>query len=510
MRHPEHENFLEENWLYEAITETYIPIILLFEKLTQEKIDFRLTITLSPTLTSMLGDPLLQQRYLRHINKLIELAQRETQRLISQPELKGLAEMYLSEFLVARDAFHRYSCNLATAFKNFQDLGKIEIITCGATHAFFPLMDVCRESIRAQVEVAAAHYEKTFGRRPRGIWLPECGYLPGIDKILKDTGIDYFFVDSHGILNGTPRPKYGVFAPVYCRGTGVACFGRDLESSKQVWSSIEGYPGDYNYREFYRDIGFDLDYNYIKPYIHPDGIRINTGIKYYRITGPTNNKETYHPDWARDKAAEHAGNFIFNRQKQAEYLYGFMKKKPLIVSPYDAELFGHWWHEGVLWLEFLFRKIAFDQDEIRLITPSEYLKGNPRNQIITPSMSSWGWKGYNEMWLQGANDWIYRHLHAASGKMTELAKDFPQVNGILKRALNQALRELLLAQSSDWAFIMGTGTHTDYAVRRTKDHILRFNRLYEQIKSRSIDEGWLNDIECKDNIFPDIDYRVHQ
>ncbi|MCM8789567.1 MAG: DUF1957 domain-containing protein, partial [Candidatus Omnitrophica bacterium] len=312
------------------------------------------------------------------------------------------------------------------------------------------------------------------------------------------------------VLHGTPRPKYGIFAPVYCRGTGVACFGRDLESSKQVWSSIDGYPGDYNYREFYRDIGFDLEYDYIRPYIHPDGVRINTGIKYYRITGEGNNKEPYVPEWAKEKAIEHAGNFMFNRQKQVDYLYDFMHKKPILVSPYDAELFGHWWYEGPQWLEFLIRKIAFDQDEISLVTPTQYLNEHPRNQVITPSMSSWGWKGYSEMWLQGANDWIYRHLHYASEKMTELAKNFSNTNGILRRALNQALRELLLAQSSDWAFIMGTGTHTNYAIRRTKEHLLRFDRLYQDIRANSIDADFLTELESKDNIFPNIDYRVHQ
>ncbi len=510
VRHPEHENFLEEDWLYEAITETYVPLIMVFERLVNDKVNFRITMTLSPTLISMLGDTLLQERYLKHINKLIELAHKEIERTRWQPEFHNLALMYLSEFSKARDTFLRYNRNLVNAFKRFQDLGNLEIITCGATHGYFPLMEAHKESVRAQVKVAVSHYESVFGRKPRGIWLPECGYYPGQDEILKEAGIRYFFSDSHGVLHGTPRPKYGVFAPVYCKGTGVACFARDLESSKQVWSSIEGYPGDYNYREFYRDIGFDLEYDYIKPYIHPDGVRINTGIKYFRITGSGNNKEAYVPHWAQNKAASQAGNFMFNRQKQVEYLFDLMQKKPIIISPYDAELFGHWWYEGPMWIEFLIRKIAFDQDEIQLTTPSEYLAENPRNQVITPSMSSWGWKGYSEMWLQGSNDWIYRHLHIASDRMTELAKSYNGVNGITKRALNQALRELLLAQSSDWAFILGTGTHTEYALRRTKNHLLRFNRLYDEIKSNSIDQDWLSDIEYKDNIFPGIDYKAHQ
>ncbi|MFH1338262.1 MAG: 1,4-alpha-glucan branching protein domain-containing protein [Candidatus Omnitrophota bacterium] len=509
VRHPEYDDFLEEDWFYEAVTETYIPLILVFEGLLRDKVDFRLTLSLSPTLLSMFADSLLQERYIKHINKLIELAQKETERTRWQPEFNSLAHMYLGHFLKARETFERYQRNLSLAFKNFQETGNLEIITCGATHGFFPLMETIKASLRAQVKVAANHYAQVFGRKPRGIWLPECGYNPGDDEILKEAGLKYFFVDAHGVLHGTPRPKYGVFAPVYCK-SGVACFGRDLESSKQVWSSVEGYPGDYYYREFYRDIGFDLDYDYIKAYIHPDGHRINTGIKYYRITGTNNDKQPYLPQGARDKAAEHAGNFMFNRCRQIEYLYGIMGKKPIIVSPYDAELFGHWWFEGPLWFDFLIRKLYFDQKAIRMITPSEYLAQNPRNQVIIPSMSSWGWKGYSEVWLQGSNDWIYRHLHEASNRMTEMVNRFPDAQGILRRALNQLLRELLLAQSSDWAFIMATGTHTDYAVRRTKEHLLRFMRLYEGIKSDSIDETWLSDIEYKDNIFPEIDYRVHQ
>ncbi len=511
VRHPEHEDFLEEDWLYEAITETYISLILVFEKLLSDKVDFRLTISLTPTLISMLGDNLLQERYLRHINKLIELAHKEVDRTRWQPDFNHLANMYLARFYEARNVFERYNRNLVFAFKAFQDSGNLEIVTCGATHGFFPLMDVIKPSIRAQVKVAVSYYEKVFGRKPRGIWLPECGYNPADDEILKEAGIKYFFSDAHGILHGNPRPKYGVFAPVYCK-SGVACFGRDLESSKQVWSSVEGYPGDYVYREFYRDIGFDLDFDYIRPYIHPDGVRINTGIKYYRITGTDNNKQPYNPHWARERAAEHAGNFMFNREKQVEYLYDLMQKKPLIVSPYDAELYGHWWYEGPMWLDFLIRKIYFDQKIIRMITPSEYLAENPRNQVVTPSMSSWGYKGYSEMWLQGANDWLYRYLHQASLRMTELVKRFPHnpADELTRRGLNQALRELLLAQSSDWAFIIGTGTHISYAVKRTKDHILRFTGLYEQIKANSIDEAWLADLERNDNIFPDIDYRVHQ
>ncbi|MDN3513665.1 MAG: DUF1957 domain-containing protein [Candidatus Brocadia sp.] len=511
VRHPEYDAFLEEDWLFEAVTETYIPLINTFDNLIEDGIDFRITMSLTPPLITMLTDDLLQFRCVRYIENRIELAEKELERTKQQPEFYQLAQMYHKHFTNARYVFaEKYHRNIVNAFKKFQDAGKLEVITCGATHGFLPLMNNNVNAMRAQIHVAVNHYEKHFGRRPRGIWLPECAYEPGADQILKEAGIRFFITEAHGILFASPRPKYGIFAPIFCP-SGVAVFGRDMESSKQVWSAKEGYPGDFFYRDFYRDVGFDLDYDYVRPYLHGDGKRSNIGIKYYRITGKTDHKEPYLPDKALDKAAEHAGNFMFNREKQVEYLSTVMDRKPIVVAPYDAELFGHWWFEGPDWINFLFRKIAFDQKAISLITPMEYLEMYPVNQVSTPSLSSWGYKGYNEYWLNGSNDWIYRHLHKAAERMVELARAYLHThNSLQNRALNQAARELLLAQSSDWAFIMKTGTMVEYAIKRTKEHIFRFTKLYDDIRSNTIDATWLSDIEYKDNIFPDIDYHIYR
>ncbi len=507
IRHPEHERFLEEEWFYEAITETYIPLIKAFRALARDGVDFNMTMSLTPTLLSMMTDELLQARYVKHLDRLISLCEKEMERTRHDERFSSLAKMYHGLLWEARDIFNGCGRNLAVAFKEFWDRGNLEIITCGATHGFLPLMQVQPEAVRAQVAVAVKTHERVLGRRPRGIWLPECGYYPGVDEFLKEEGIKFFIVDTHAILFGVPRPKYGVYAPVYCR-SGVAAFARDIESSKSVWSAEEGYPGDASYREFYRDIGFDLDYEYIKPYLNGDGSRINTGIKYYRITG-MGQKEPYQPERAREKAAEHAGNFMFNRMKQIEHLQGLMGQTPVIVSPYDAELFGHWWFEGPQWIEFLFRKIHHDQDTFKTITPLQFLEKNPRNQVIQPTLSSWGYKGYAEVWLNASNDWIYRHLHKAGERMIECANRYPVADGDLRRTLNQMARELLLAQSSDWAFIMKTGTHTQYAENRTKDHLNQFDRLWQGVCRNSIDTNDLGRIESMDNIFPDIDYRVY-
>jgi len=282
----------------------------------------------------------------------------------------------------------------------------------------------------------------------------------------------------------------------------------------QVWSAEYGYPGDSIYREFYRDIGWDLDYDYIRPYIQATGDRKNTGIKYYRITGkvPLGAKEPYDPAAARERAETHAGNFFFNRAKQLEFLSASFRDwpPPIVISPYDAELYGHWWYEGPIFLDHLIRKAAQNPDVLRLQSPVDYLAEHPEQQLAQPPMSSWGAGGYAGVWLDEGNDWIYRYLHKASERMIELARTHHDASGVTRRALNQAARELLLAQSSDWAFIIKTGTMVDYAVRRTREHLLRFSRLYEQVKANGIDEGWLSNVESRDNLFPEIDYRVYR
>ena len=509
VRHPEYPEFLEEDWLFQAITETYVPQIEMFNRLAQDDVPCRLTVSISPPLLSMLSDSLLQSRYMGFLGRAQKLADLECKRTQGNPEFNRLAEMYQEKLSHVENLFfHKYKKNLINAYKEFQDKGLLDLITCGATHGYLPIMNLQPKAVRAQIQVAVQTHENFLGRKPKGIWLPECGYAPGIEKFLDEAGIRFFFLDGHGVLNANPRPKHDVYAPVYCPN-GVAAFGRDKETSKQVWSADEGYPGDFSYRDFYRDIGFDLDYEYIRPFIATTGERKMTGFKYYRITGKTDHKEPYDYKVATEKAAEHAGNFMFYREKQIEHLNQVLDKKPIVIAPYDAELFGHWWWEGPQFLEFLIRKTAYDQSTFELLTPYDYLKKYPDNQVVQPSASSWGHKGYHEYWLGEKNDWIYRHLNKAAERMIELAQNHPQSDGLEKRALNQAARELLLAQSSDWAFIMTTGTMVDYAVKRTKNHISRFNRLFEDINNHRIDSDWLVKVENMDNIFPDIDFRVY-
>jgi 1,4-alpha-glucan branching enzyme len=388
IRSPQNENPLEERWLHEAATEAYIPLLLVLEDLLEDGIDFRLTFSISPTLSAMLDDPLLQSRYSTALDRLVEFAEKEVARTKSDASLQPLARMYRTFFLRVRDAFvNRYGRNVLNGFRRLAALGKIDLMTTAATHAYLPLLSINESSVISQIHIGMEHHRRVFGSRPKGFWLPECGYYPGVDELLRAEGVWFTILETHGITRAANRPRYGVYAPLYTP-SGVAAFGRDPESSRQVWSADEGYPGDYDYREFYRDIGHELDLEYVRPYILPDGVRVDTGIKYFRITGKGGRKEPYVPEWAEAKAERHAEHFLSERVQQIHRLASFMDRKPVVVAPYDAELFGHWWFEGPQWLNHLIRKIATGRHGIRLITLPEYLEEFPDNQMAAPSIGS--------------------------------------------------------------------------------------------------------------------------
>ncbi|MEJ2690225.1 MAG: DUF1957 domain-containing protein [Deltaproteobacteria bacterium] len=508
VRHLEFDDALEERWLFEALTECYLPLLGIFEKLIEEDIDFRLTLSISPTLAAMLADPFLQYRFLNRLESLIELGDKEIGRTRSQPDLNGLARFYHQRLLQMREAYvKRYDQNPLIGFHRLQELGKVEIMASAATHGYLPLLAMDEAAVRGQIGIGIDQHLQRYARQPAGFWLPECGYAPGLDRFLADRAIGYTIVETHGVTRAEPRPVHGVYAPIRCP-SGITVFGRDPESSRQVWSAAEGYPGDPAYREFYRDIAYDLDFDYLKPYLHATGVRTDTGFKYYRITGQTDHKKLYDPDRADRKVAEHAAHFAAAKLQQIEDLTTRMNRKPILVAPFDAELFGHWWFEGPAWLNHLLRALGQSAERLQLTTLSDYLARHPDTFAATPNSSSWGHNGFHETWLNESNDWIYPHLHRAAVDMNRLAMSHTKANGLQRKALKQAARELLLAQSSDWAFIINAGTMTEYAAQRTRSHLLQFRKLKEQIEKNLIDEHWLAMIECRDNIFPEIDYKA--
>src|SRR6516225_6709937 len=308
VRHPEHERFLEEEWLFEAITETYIPLLRVMQRLVHDFVPFKLTMSITPTLFAMLQDQLLRERYVSHLDLLIDLAARERTRNRKYLQLRELADFYVGLFSEARRLFvDEWKCDLLSVLRELRRTGTLEIIASAATHGLLPILQQqSPRAARAQVLIGRDIYAELFGEDAAGFWLPECGYAPGLESILQEANLRWFVIDSHGLLFGAPRPCRSIFAPCYTPA-GPAALARDPRVSRQVWSAREGYPGHPAYREFYRDIGFDLPMEHLGSIAR--GTRKFTGVKYYRITGRADEKQLYDRTAAENAAAQHAVHF---------------------------------------------------------------------------------------------------------------------------------------------------------------------------------------------------------
>ena len=507
VRHAERAESLEERWLFEALTETYLPLLDMLAALEHDRVGAPFTISLSPTLLAMLGDRLLRQRYVTHLDRLIGLSEREERRTRTEPAWHRCAEMYLQQLTRARASFlGDWRQDLAGALRGHQERGRIEIITTAATHAVLPLLAASPALMRTQIALGATEYRRYFGHPSPGFWLPECAYEPGLDVELARFGFRYFVLETHGLTHATPRPVYGAYAPIACP-SGVAAFGRDPDSATQVWSAEVGYPRDPWYRDFHRDIGFDLPEDALQPFA-TGARRTATGLKYHRITGATDEKQPYDPARARARATEDAAHFVDSRRAQVAWLCRNMDRSPIVVCPYDAELFGHWWFEGPRWLEEVLRRIAATPD-LSATTLSAELDRHPILQEAAPAASTWGANGHRDVWLGTTNDWIYPHLDAAAARLVRLSCTGPAVDDpASRRALAQALRELLLAQASDWAFMMSRDTAVEYATHRTVESLTQCQQLCDAVERGTVDVAELARLEDRHGLFPALDHRI--
>ncbi|MFN4219521.1 MAG: glycoside hydrolase family 57 protein [bacterium] len=499
--YPEYNESLEERWLFEAVRESYIPLLINLMELEQKYGYLGITISFSGSLLKMLTNQFFKERVHRHLKKTKELGEKEIERNKNSIFYKP-AEFLYNKFSKVLEVFEKFDGDILKGYKELANKGAIQIITSNLTHCISPFYFVDKASLKMleiQFYKAVVNFIEYFGFHPEGVWLPECAYTPQLDKILKKYGIKYTFLESHGIVFSRDHCKYGTFLP-YKTHEGIVVFGRDVESSKQVWSAKEGYPGDFWYREFYRDIGYDLDYEYIKEYIHESGVRTDTGYKYYRITGvdvPLSSKQVYDPDLALKKAFEHAANFIFNRERQVEYMQDYLNVDiPLsIAAMYDTELFGHWWFEGTYFIKNVIQILKEDPRYlVDTLTVKDYLQEIENRNFtldsIEPNSSTWGWKGYFEYWLNGSVDYMYRHLHVNTKTFFDLLKSKREEienNELSKMLVETGISELLQAQCSDWPFIVFTGQVSQYGHQRFKEHILNILKISENLGKNDYD-----------------------
>jgi len=528
-----------EEWIHEAATETYIPLLRTLYDLKAEGVPFKLTLGITPTLAEQLIDPLVLQNIDRYLESKIDAARRDIAQFGNQPEIQALAKWYIDLFEDTRATFNDdFGGEIIPHFKQLQDEGDIEIIASVATHAYMPLL-AQDSTVYAQVKMGITSYERVFGRTPHAIWLPECAYRPavtaedgtkrpGLEHFLAEQNIRLFFTETHTITGGEPvgvsagdvigpygnvKKRYVIpegdqrperttttYQPYYV-GTasrspeggshsGVAVIGRNNNSGQQVWSAEWGYPGDFDYREFHKKAG-------------------TSGLQYWRVTGDEvalDNKDIYRPDWARykiDQHAEHFAHLIWDLLREYNEDTG---GHGIVSSNYDTELFGHWWFEGVQWLGKVLRHIA-QNDEIEMTTASAYLRQHPPEQVLRIAEGSWGTGGQHFTWDNAETRWMWPPIHESERRMEILVENFQQPTDDETFVLNQAARELLLMQSSDWQFLITTGQAKEYAIQRFTQHLDRFNQLADTLDAKQADRALAEELWERDKIFPDIDYR---
>lgn len=575
-----------EEWIHEAASETYIPLLQTLYDLKEDGVKFKLTVGITPILAEQLSDDLVLDHFDQYLDDRIAAAKRDidyfsengevpdvggpvtlatiaaetTEQKVEEsqsvakfatpdteqspqshadPHLRYLAEWYKNWYESVKEAFDgRFHRDIIGAFKQLQDEGYIEITTSAATHGYLPLLG--RDSaIRGQLTTGINSYKRMFGKAPTGIWLPECAYRPayitedgttrpGIESFLAEKDIKVFFSETHTITGGQPvgvaagdvigpygeiKRRYVIpssptitkrdvttYHPYYVSATvegtaaeshsGVAVIGRNNRTGQQVWSADWGYPGDFDYREFHKKAG-------------------TSGLQYWRVTGAKTDlahKDYYHPDWASYKVEQHAEHFA---HLVGDLLRDFNSETGefgLISSNYDTELFGHWWFEGVTWLGKVLRHLAENPD-IELTTASEHVANHPPQQVLHIPEGSWGAGGTHFTWDNGETRWMWEPIHEAEARMETLANTYVEVSDDQRNVLNQAARELLLLESSDWPFLVTTGQAREYAIQRFSQHLERFNKLAGSVENGTPDVAYANELYELDKVFPDIDYR---
>ena len=491
---------LEESWFFEVVSETYLPLLGVFDRLEGAHIPFRLGISLSPVLGQMFCDNYLIKKYVAHLERQIEFGRHEMERLDGRDECK-LAQHYFNQAVERHTAFTiRYDRDILKAFDHYRKKGRIEMLAASATNAFLPFLCRFPQGVRAQLETALSFYRYTMGISPTGFWPGELGWSNDMSDYLQSYGFNYTIVNSHGLLFGKPLPSRGTFYPVKT-GDGLFVLACDYNTSTLVTGMQKKGP----YRDNSRDAACEPENGEITAFIAQDGKRYHSGYK-YRQAG---NDALYDPAAAKSCVQEQARELLEDISGRLSSVSSYMKETPINLCAFNADSFGRQWHEGPHFIESLFR-LAAGYRELQFMTPSEYLYQQPISamEVSHPEFSSWGDNGYAELWLDSSNDWIYRHINRSIERMVELADRFTEDSSLKERALNQAAREILLAQASDWPALLYREESAEYAKKQIEDSLRNFTTIYESLNKSSISAEWLTSLERRHQIFPNINYRV--
>jgi 1,4-alpha-glucan branching enzyme len=490
------------DWLCEATLDTYLPLLETLRSLAHDGIPAPVTLGITPVLANQLASPVFAAEMEAFFEQRLAACDEAPEALAASGEgnLLPLVSFWRTRVLRLRRLFQELGRDLIGALRSLEAAGRMEIIGSAATHGFLPLL-ARDESIRLQLAVGIAEHRRLFGRAPVGCWLPECAYRPrgpwhpwptapraglrrGIEEHIADAGLRFFFVDAHTAGAGRPLNIYGdpagdpiVHAPLAASGLGstqrspyqtyrieqgragaVAAFVRDPRTSMQVWSRHQGYPGDEWYLEFHK-------------------MRWPGGLKLWRVSGAGSDlgdKQPYDPAAASARARAHASHFADMVDGIAAAEAG--NRGAVVVAPFDTELFGHWWFEGPDFLGGVYRELAARRSPARPATAKRHLDDHPTRTAVRMPAGSWGANGDFSMWLGPRTAWTWERLWPLEERFWDAAPA-ALMSASARDVLAQAAREMLLAQSSDWQFIISTGAAADYAEQRFQEHCAAAEQL---------------------------------
>lgn len=479
-----------EDWLYQVMSESYLPLIEMLTRLEYEGCSSCLSLTLTPVLCEQLADRYIRDRFVRYLKTMSERAAHDAGEFVyfGDDARRELAEAYKADYEKQLVDFLSMDGDILAALRGFEQAGVIETVASSATHAFLPgLRD--RRAVDYQVRIGIEAHRARLGRNPEGFWLPECAYIRGVEELLESEGIRYMLLDSTAIEGEASA------CPSLAGDSGVAALARSETAHVNVWDDSRGYPADGTYLDSTK-------------YYH------NSGLHYWSVTGPgvaIEDKDVYKPDDAQRRALDHAKLFIGDISTELARNRCSEGRSPLVLASYDTELFGHGWREGIYWIEILLRSLSAGGSP-RLATPSGYLDLYPAAGTVRPRETTWGTGRDDSTWINSATSWMWRELAAAREELFRLIdrQRSADAGPGASRALRQAAREVLLMESSDWPYMVAKDRASNYATQRFNIHLERFRLLAGALASGDADRetGLVSEVEELDRIFACLDLDV--
>lgn len=492
---------LESAKFFEMLSYGVLPFLRMCSRLQNDSVPFKCALVISPLLCEMLKSPFLQDRYIAYLNAHIDFAQQELDRSMDAAQ-QTLIQLHLDALLQNRDDFIvQDNKNILKKLNELVASGYIELLATSATPCFFPFYQNMPDALAAQIELGLSSFQSDFSSIPAGFWLPAMGYNTGLDYLIKHYGIDYTVLESQSFLFADRPPVHGVFSSASSE-CGLSMLGKDTVACAEIMHPETGAFMNPCYLNTDKDIGFELDGAALSGLFDVKKGRRTTGFCYYRRGGGR-----YDGEAALHQAEHDAEHFLMSRNAVLSEAAGLLEADPLCsVVTLPLHFLGKTWFEGMHWLEAVWRKLV-DIRDMDCELPADYLKKVRRVQSIHPFYASSLPSGYADELINSSNDWLFPRIQKATERMVDLAKRFPDDQGLKERTLNLAAKEVLLAQSIDWPLMTNSHISAEYAVSRCQDHIDTFTSVYESLGSASIGTDRLIKREKEYPLFQEMNYR---